>query len=161
MLARMDTLSAGADQFTISRAVRSDVAAVVALLTDDILGRDREGADLSVYDAAFDEVDADPNQFLAVVREAGGAVVGTFQLTLIPSLGRGAAKRLQIEAVRVAATHRGSGLGAAMMAWAHEYGRSRGASLAQLTTDKQRVDAHRFYERLGYTGSHLGFKRAL
>jgi GNAT superfamily N-acetyltransferase len=83
------------------------------------------------------------------------------QLTLIPGLSRGGAKRLHIEAVRVAASARGGGLGSALFDWAHAYGRSRGATLAQLTSDKSRSGAHRFYEKLGYRASHEGFKYQL
>jgi GNAT superfamily N-acetyltransferase len=83
------------------------------------------------------------------------------QLTLIPGLARGGAKRLQIEAVRLATSTRGSGLGAALFEWAHAYGERHGATLALLSSDKTRIDAHRFYDRLGYQASHEGFKRPL
>jgi GNAT superfamily N-acetyltransferase len=83
------------------------------------------------------------------------------QLSLIPGLARGGTKRLLIEAVRVARSARGSGLGTALLGWAHDWGRAHGASLAQLTSDKTRVEAHRFYERLGYVASHEGFKSDL
>ncbi len=144
----------------VDRARREDVPAVVALLTDDVLGRDREAPDLGPYLAAFDAVDADPAHLLAVVRD-GDVVAGTMQLTFVPGLSRGGALRLQIEAVRVASTHRGTGLGTAMIGWAVEHGRERGAALVQLTTDKQRTDARRFYERLGFVASHEGMKLAL
>ncbi|WP_253272738.1 GNAT family N-acetyltransferase [Arsenicicoccus sp. oral taxon 190] len=85
-------------------------------------------------------------------------VVGTMQLTILPGLSRSATTRLQVEAVRVADRARGSGLGAAMLAWAHQWGRERGASLSQLTTDLTRQEAHRFYDRLGYAASHAGLK---
>jgi GNAT superfamily N-acetyltransferase len=145
---------------SIERARRDDVPAVVALLTDDVLGREREQAGLEPYLAAFDAVDADPAHYLAVVRD-GEVVAGTMQLTLLPGLSRGGALRLQVEAVRVAASHRGTGLGSAMIGWAVEHGRERGATLVQLTTDKQRTDARRFYERLGFVASHEGMKLAL
>lgn len=147
--------------FTIERAAAADVPAIVALLADDVLGATREHADLAVYEAAFAAVDADPRQFLAVVRDAEARVCATCQLTLIPGLSRGGATRLQIEAVRVAASARGHGLGTAMLQWAHDYGRRHGAVLAQLTTDAQRPEALRFYERLGYVPSHVGCKLAL
>ena len=83
------------------------------------------------------------------------------QLTLLPCLARGGAKRLHIEAVRLSSSTRGSGLGTALFEWAHEYGRQHGAVVAQLTSDKSRSDAHRLYARLGYTASHEGFKRSL
>ena len=92
---------------------------------------------------------------------ANGTVVATLQLTFIASLSRGGALRMQVEAVRVAASARSLGLGAALFGWAHAVGRSRGAVLSQLTTDRSRVDAHRFYERLGYEATHTGLKRPL
>lgn len=131
------------------------------LLADDVLGSRRESAPVEAYEAAFDMIDADPHQFLAVIRDAAGDVCGTFQLTLIPGLARGGAKRLQVEAVRLAPSTRGKGLGTAMFNWAHGWGLRHGAAMAQLTTDKQRVDAHRFYENLGYAATHEGYKRSL
>lgn len=102
-----------------------------------------------------------PIKFLAVIRNAEGDVCGTFQLTLIPGLARGGTTRLQIEAVRLASSTRGKGLGTAMFDWVHAWGRRHGAALAQLTTDKQRVDAHRFYDNLGYAATHEGYKLPL
>jgi GNAT superfamily N-acetyltransferase len=157
----MHELEVAGERFTIRRARRQDVAAIVRLLADDVLGAGRETAGDSAYEAAFDEIDADPHQYLAVINVAQGEIVGTFQLTLIPGLARGGSKRLQIEAVRLASSTRGGGLGAAMFAWAHDYGRQHGCALAQLTTDKERTDAHRFYERLGYTATHEGYKLPL
>jgi GNAT superfamily N-acetyltransferase len=154
-------IEVGDQRFSVQRAQVDDLPALVALLTDDPLGRDRETGDLSVYETAFRAIDDDPNQFLATVRDQNGDVVGTMQLTLIPGLSRGATTRIQIEAVRIARSARGTGLGTAMFEWAHEYGRLRGAALAQLTTDKTRTDAHRFYARLGYEASHEGLKRSL
>lgn len=155
----MDTITTaeGAD-YTVARATREDVADIVALLRDDEIGAGREGVDLAPYLAAFDEVDVDPQQLLAIVRDEGGAAAGTLQLTFIPGLSRGGAKRLVVEGVRVHSSTRGNGLGAALMEWAQEQGRSRGATLVQLTSDKRRTDAHRFYERLGYEATHEGFK---
>lgn len=89
---------------------------------------------------------------------ADAAIVGTLQLSLIPGLSRAGSTRLQIEAVRIGESAQGIGLGSAVFAWAHERGRESGARLAQLTTDRSRADAHRFYERLGYTASHEGLK---
>ncbi|RYG77720.1 GNAT family N-acetyltransferase [Yimella sp. RIT 621] len=157
----MNELSVDGNRYSVRRATAHDVRPIVQLLADDPLGATRERSDESVYERAFAAIDADPNQFLAVVADDEAAVVGTFQLTLIPGLARAGATRLLIEAVRVSASARGTGLGAAMFGWAHEYGRSRGAVLAQLTTDKSRSDAHRFYERLGYEGSHEGSKLVL
>ncbi len=134
---------------------------MVAMLRDDPLGAGRELDDLGIYEAAFAAISRDPNQFLAVVRSVDGKLAGMMQLTLIPGLSRGAATRLLIESVRTASAFRGSGLGTAMFEWAHDCGRLNGASLAQLTSDKLRDDAHRFYLRLGYVASHEGFKKPL
>ncbi|MEJ6550323.1 GNAT family N-acetyltransferase [Corynebacterium sp. USCH3] len=141
-------------------------ADIVALLTDDVLGQTRESSSLDPYMVALTEIDADPAHFLLIVREGrddrdGGPAVATMQLTIVPGMSRGGAKRLQIEAVRVAAGTRGTGLGSALFDWAHDYGRTRGATLAQLTSDVTRTDAHRFNGRLGYTASHQGFKLIL
>ncbi|MBU2073687.1 MAG: GNAT family N-acetyltransferase, partial [Actinobacteria bacterium] len=121
----------------------------------------REVDDVVRYEAAYDAVARSPGEFLAVVRDRAGAVVGTMQLSVLPGLSRAGATRLQVEGVRISAGLRGRGLGAAMLEWAHDHGRARGATFSQLTTDSARADAHRFYERLGYTASHKGFKRPL
>lgn len=157
----MEQLEADGRRYPVERACADDVPAIMRLLADDVLGAVRETDDADAYARAFDEIDADPHQLLAVVRDDTGAVVGTLQLTLVPGLARAGAKRLLIEGVRLASSVRGSGLGAAMFAWAHDHGRRQGAVLAQLTSDKSRTDAHRFYERLGYAASHEGFKLAL
>ncbi|MCM3660109.1 GNAT family N-acetyltransferase [Georgenia satyanarayanai] len=157
----MDTLTAGGRSYVVARATEEDVPAIVALLTDDDIGACRETDTLDPYLKAFQEIDADPRQFLVVVRDAADRVVGTMQLTLLPGLARAGATRLQVEAVRLAAAVRGSGVGTALFAWAHEYGRRRGATVAQLTTDKRRADAQRFYRRIGYQASHEGLKLAL
>jgi GNAT superfamily N-acetyltransferase len=160
-MAHMEAIVVGDRSYAVDRARVQDLPALVALLADDPLGARRERGDLAVYERAFHAIDGDPHQFLAAVRDPHGNVVGTMQLTVIPGLSRGATTRLQIEAVRVAEGLRGSGLGAAMFGWAHDYGRSHGAGLAQLTTDKTRGDAQRFYARLGYDASHEGLKRSL
>ncbi|WP_462418885.1 GNAT family N-acetyltransferase [Kytococcus sp. Marseille-QA3725] len=108
--------------YRVDRAVLEDVSAIVALLCDDPLGATREGDDMAPYVSAFRAIDADPAHFLAVVRSAGGSVVGTMQLTLVPGLSRGGLLRLQIEGVRIAEGERGGGLGAVMMRWAHAWG---------------------------------------
>lgn len=154
----MHQLTTTRGNYTVARATRTDVADIVDLLRDDAIGSGREGADLTPYLAAFDEVDADHHQLLVIVRDEGGAAAGTLQLTINPGLSRGGTKRLVVEGVRVHSITRGSGLGAALMEWAQEQGRSRGATLVQLTSDKRRTDAHRFYERLGYEATHEGFK---
>jgi GNAT superfamily N-acetyltransferase len=149
---------------TLRRARREDVPAIVALIAADQLGATRDGvrdkADLADYLSAFQAIDADPAHILAVA-ESGGQLVGTMQLSFLPGLARRGSLRAQIEAVRVAAGTRGSGLGAAMMAWAIEEARRRGCALVQLTSDKSRADAHRFYQRLGFVASHEGMKLAL
>lgn len=145
---------------TIRRARASDVEEIVAMLADDPLGATRERPGDPRYAEAFAELDADPRQLLAVA-EAGGAVVGTLQLTFIPGLSRVGATRAQIEAVRVRADQRGAGLGQRLVEWAVGEARRRGCVLVQLTSDASRADAHRFYERLGFRASHVGMKLVL
>jgi GNAT superfamily N-acetyltransferase len=145
----------------IRRAVADDLAALVALLADDPLGSGRESTtDLTPYRRAFELIDADPGELL-VVAEDGDDVVGTLQLSFLPGLSRCGALRAQIEAVRVRADQRGRGVGALLLQWAIDQARGRGCALVQLTTDKSRSAAHRFYERLGFVASHEGFKLAL
>ena len=154
------TLATGTATVGLRRATADDVPALVALLTDDPLGSDRETPDLAPYRRAFSAVDADPAHLLLAVTQ-GADVVGTAQLTEIPGLSRGGTTRLQVEAVRVLADLRGQGVGAAVFTWAVEEARRRGCGLVQLTTDTRRPEAHRFYERLGFTASHVGFKLQL
>ena len=154
------TLTVGDTTVGLRRATADDVPTLVALLTDDPLGRDRESPDLASYRRAFAAVDADPAQLLLAVTH-GPDVVGTAQLTEIPGLSRGGTTRLQVEAVRVRADLRGQGVGAALFTWAVDEARRRGCALVQLTTDTRRPGAHRFYERLGFTASHVGFKLQL
>jgi GNAT superfamily N-acetyltransferase len=144
----------------IRRARRTDVDAIVAMLADDELGAKRENPGDPRYLAAFDALDADPNQFLAVA-ELDGEIVGTLQLSYLAGLARLGATRAQIEAVRVRADQRGTGLGTVLFEWAIEQARDHGAVLVQLTTDASRADAHRFYEKLGFVASHVGMKLAL
>jgi GNAT superfamily N-acetyltransferase len=142
----------------IRRAVRTDISAIVDLLADDELGAARESPDdLAPYQAGFPGLDNDPNQYL-MVAVSGDAIVGTFQLTLIPGLARCGATRAVIEAVRVHHSARRAGIGEQMIRWAVAESGRRGCSLVQLTSDKTRADAHRFYERLGFVPSHIGFK---
>ncbi|TFE57186.1 GNAT family N-acetyltransferase [Streptomyces sp. ICN441] len=145
----------------IRPASRSDVPAIMAMLADDPLGAQRESPDdPTPYLAAFERLAADPNQHL-VVAERGSRTVGTLQLTMIPGLSRRGATRSIIEAVRIHADERGSGLGTRLVEWAVEESRRQGCLLVQLTSDVSRTDAHRFYERLGFEASHVGFKRVL
>jgi GNAT superfamily N-acetyltransferase len=161
VLARLDL---GSPPVMLRRARAADVPAIVGLLADDTLGAGRDGvrtaADLEVYQRAFGLIDSDPAHLL-VVAEAGGAVAGTMQLSFLPGLARRGALRAQIEAVRVAAGWRGRGLGSAMLGWAIDEARRRGCGLVQLTTDKSRGDARRFYAELGFVASHEGLKLAL
>ncbi|GAA3039528.1 GNAT family N-acetyltransferase [Kitasatospora albolonga] len=149
------------DKLTIRPATEADLPAIVALLADDPLGAARESPDdLTPYLAAYHLIADDPNQHL-VVAELAGQVLGTLQLTVIPGLSRRGSTRTLIEAVRVHADARGTGLGTTLVEWAVDRSRTLGAELVQLTSDATRTDAHRFYERLGFTASHLGFKLAL
>jgi GNAT superfamily N-acetyltransferase len=142
-------------------ARRADVPAIVAMLADDFLGAAREtlgAAQLDdAYWAAFDAIAADPRNRL-MVADLDGQVAGTLQLTLLPGLSRHGMLRGQIEAVRVAASARGQGLGRKMIGWAVEEARRAGCGLVQLTSDKRREDAIRFYESLGFAASHEGLK---
>ena len=145
------------------RATEADVPAIIKMLADDKLGASREaiGAEsLPRYLDAVRVIDADANQFLLVVDD-GTAIVGTLQLTFIAGLARGGLKRGLIEAVRIASDRRGEKIGEAMIAWAVEKCRREGCGIVQLTTDKSRTAAHRFYDRLGFEPSHIGYKMML
>jgi GNAT superfamily N-acetyltransferase len=142
------------------RATESDVPAIIALLADDMLGASREATgpeSLPLYLDAFRAIDTDANQFL-LVAEDGAQIVGTLQLTFIAGLSRAGLKRGLIEAVRVASDRRGEKIGEAMIAWALEKCRHERCGMVQLTTDKMRTEAHRFYDRLGFKPSHIGYK---
>ncbi|MEB3965954.1 GNAT family N-acetyltransferase [Streptomyces kunmingensis] len=145
----------------IRAAVLEDVPAIVAMLADDPLGARRESpGDLTPYLAALARLSADPNQHLVVaVRE--DRVVGTLQLTVVPGLSRMGATRSIIEGVRIHSDERGSGLGTQLIEWAVAESRRQDCQLVQLTSDATRTDAHRFYERLGFSASHVGFKLQL
>jgi len=151
-------------QCFLRRATADDLDAILVLLSDDPISVARGDAgrpeDRSAYDRAFAAIDADPAQQL-LVAVIDDDVVGTMQLTVIPGLARRGAARLQIEAVRVRSDTRNLGIGAAMMRWAIGRAPDLGVALVQLTSDAQRVDAHRFYERLGFSPSHVGFKLTL
>jgi GNAT superfamily N-acetyltransferase len=145
------------------RATGADVPAIVKLLADDALGRMREDDRDPLnpkYAAAFAAIDADGNQLLAVA-ERDRTIVGCLQISFIPGISRIGMWRGQIESVRISANRRGGGLGRKMIEWAIAECRRRGCGTVQLTTDKSRLDAHRFYVSLGFKASHEGMKLEL
>lgn len=151
------------EELHFREARRDEVAALVALLADDALGKQREEpADAlpPVYLDAFEAIDADPNHEL-VVAERAGELAGVLQLSFLPGLSHRGAWRAQIEGVRVAASARGGGVGRRLFEYAIERARARGCRLVQLTSDKRRVDAQRFYVGLGFEATHEGFKLRL
>ncbi len=149
---------------TLRAADARDVPAIVDLLSDDPIGAAREAApgrdDLAPYRAAFAAIRDNPAQTLVVV-EASDVVVGTMQLTYVRTLSRRGGLRAQLEALRVRSDCRGSGLGQAMVQWAIDEAHRHGCALVELTSDKRRTEAHRFYMQLGFTASHEGFKLRL
>ena len=148
----------GTNEPCLRRAVQADLPAIVQMLADDALGAAREAAEVDdQHVAAFRAIEADPNQLLLVLDD-GSAVVGCLQLSFIPGLSRHGAWRGQIEGVRVASSCRGQGLGRAMLDAAIAECRRRGCRLVQLTTNKLRTDAQRFYRSLGFVDSHEGMK---
>lgn len=155
------TLADGA--LTVRRARAADVPALVGLIAADPVSAGRGDAvgDLAPYAAAFAEIDADPAHLLVCLDEADGGTVGTLQLTMLPSLGRRGTRRAQLESVHVDERCRGRGYGALLVGWAVDEARRRGCGLVQLTSDASRAAAHRFYERLGFTATHAGFKKDL
>lgn len=144
-------------------ARREDLPSIVRMLAEDDLGSQRERFEeplsLSYYEA-FEQIGNDPNHEL-IVAELDGEVVGTLHLMFIPSISYQGGLRAQVESVRVEGKVRGRGIGSGMMKWAVEKAQARGAHLVQLTTHRSREDAHRFYERLGFTKSHVGMKLSL
>jgi ribosomal protein S18 acetylase RimI-like enzyme len=150
-------------EIVFRRAQSSDLPDIVALLADDQLGQSREDASVPVngkYVDAFDALQRDPNQ-LMVVLVADGVVAGCVQISFIPGLSRLGMWRGQIESVRIASSRRDEGLGRRLLEWAIAECRNRGCGLVQLTTDKSRLDARRFYESLGFRASHEGMKLSL
>lgn len=148
------------NNITIRKALTKDVAAIVKLLQDDILGKTREqfGPTISQnYYDAFSIIDKDPGQILAIA-EIDGKVIATLQIIFITNISFHGAVRALIEGVHVDKDLRGKGIGQYIMEWAINEARKRNCHFVQLTSNKQRVDAHRFYERLGFTPSHIGFK---
>ena len=145
---------------TFRRATRTDVPDIVRMLADDILGSKREQYTLPLpesYYTAFAAIDTDPNNELIVV-ELDGKVVGVLQLTYIPYITYRGSWRALIEGVRVDSSLRASGIGRKLFTWAIERAQSKGCHLVQLTSDKARPDAIRFYESLGFVASHEGMK---
>ena len=146
------------------RAERKDVVAIVEMIADDKLGKLRERFEDPLPDSyvrAFNRIDSDPNQELVVVEDEEGKVIGTLQLTFIPYLSHKGSWRCLIESVRVGSAWRGQGYGTRVFEWAIDRARGRGCQLVQLTSDKQRPEAIRFYERLGFVASHEGLKLKL
>lgn len=145
----------------VRAATAADLPALVALLADDPLGQGRERPDdLRTYRTAFERIDADPGHLLLVAADHDD-VVGTLQLSFLPVLARGGGLRGQVEGVRVRGDRRGTGLGRELLGWAVTECRRRGCALVQLTTDRSRTEAHRFYQGLGFVHSHAGYKLPL
>lgn len=147
-------------KFTYRLATQDDLADIVAMLADDALGASREQYQLplpTAYLRAFDAISRDSNQELTVV-DHNGELVATFQLTFIPYLTYQGGIQAQIEAVRVKSTYRGQGVGTELFQYAIERATEQGAHVLQLTTDKKRPNAKRFYESLGFVDSHEGMK---
>ena len=148
---------------TFREAQLSDLPRIVRMLSDDFLGQQRERFEDPLpesYLRAFNEIDADPNNELIVV-ELEGSVVGNLQLTVTPSISYQGGKRATVESVRVDESRRGRGVGREMMLWVIERAKEKGCVSMQLSTNLERTDAHRFYERLGFSGTHLGMKLKL
>ena len=148
------------DDVTFRPATRADVPAIVGLLADDERGREREAFADPLPDSywrAYETLEGDPNNEM-IVADLDGRVVGYLQLTYIAGLSRQGSTRAMIESVRVATALRGQGIGKRFFAWAIERARTRGCHLVQLTSDKRRTEAHRFYGDLGFVASHEGFK---
>jgi len=147
-----------ASAITIRPARRDDVGAIVAMLADDHLGRARERVEEPLpqcYSDAFDRIVRDANLQLVVAEEAGG-VVGCLQFCLLPGLSSQGATRALVEDVRVASNRRGRGIGEQLLQWAIGEARAKRAALIELLTHESRIDAQRFYERLGFSRSHVG-----
>jgi GNAT superfamily N-acetyltransferase len=160
------TLDARIGHVTLRRASAADLDPLMALLSDDPVSAARgdfaSDAGRPIYLGALERVIASPSNDLLVVTDAGQRVMGTMQLTLIPGMARQGSTRLLVEAVRVHSDSRSSGIGSAMMRWVTDIAApALDASLVQLTSDAARIDAHRFYERLGFVASHVGFKYSI
>jgi GNAT superfamily N-acetyltransferase len=150
-------------EITFRTAELTDLPTLIEMLADDALGAARERFQVPLppaYERAFEAIAADPNNEL-IVACLDGDVVGMLQLTIIPSLSYIGSNRALIAGVRVAKKHRSTGIGTQLMIWSIARARERGCGTVQLTTDKSRVDARRFYERLGFVASHEGMKLLL
>jgi len=147
------------DTLTIRPCRADDLPAVIAMLADDVLGAAREtaGGAAAAYERAFEAITAQSGNTVYVAEEKG-RVIGCFQLTMIPNLTFEGGLRAQIEGVRVSARARGQGVGEKMMAYAIQAARDAGCRIVQLTSNRQREDALRFYERMGFAPTHVGFK---
>jgi GNAT superfamily N-acetyltransferase len=144
-------------------AGRGDLPSIVRMLADDDLGSQRECYEDPLpesYYSAFEQINHDPNHEL-IVAERNGEVIGTLHLMFLPSVSFQGVLRAQVESVRVDKRFQSQGIGGELMKWSMERARQRGAHVIQLTTHQTRLDAHRFYERLGFKGSHLGMKLSL
>jgi ribosomal protein S18 acetylase RimI-like enzyme len=156
---RIAVAKAPSPSVTIRRARRDDVETIVRMLADDALGGQRERLENPLpasYFGAFDRVDRDPNLTLVVAEGEGGAVIGCLQLCILPGLSSQGASRGLIKDVRVASNCRGQGIGEQLVQWALAEARERSCKLVELLTHHTRVDAQRFYERLGFARSHVG-----
>lgn len=143
------------------KATKADVYDIVKLIADDKLGKLRENFQTplpEIYYTAFENINQDKNQALIVLENEEKEIIGTMQLSFIPYLTYQGGIRAQIEAVRIRADQRGKGIGAKMFNWAIEQAKERKAHLIQLTTDKKRPEAVRFYEKLGFQATHEGMK---
>lgn len=149
------------EEINIRPAIREDVPAIVSMLADDELGKTREDFQDPLpqdYNQAFSKISKDPNQELMVVVDNRDKVIGTLQLSLIPYLTYRGGTRAQIEAVRIHRDYRGQGIGKIVFEWCIARAQAKGAHVVQLTTDKKRPEAIRFYEELGFRASHEGMK---
>jgi ribosomal protein S18 acetylase RimI-like enzyme len=149
----------GASRVKIRPAQSDDVATIVAMLADDALGRGRERIEDPLppcYLQAFEKVERDPNIRLMVAESEGGEVIGCLQLCILPGLSSQGASRGLIEDVRVASHYRGRGIGEQLVQWAIAEAQAKGCRLVELLTHNTRIDAQRFYKRLGFTASHVG-----
>ena len=145
---------------TVREAAREDIPAILDMLVDDDLGKTREDASEAgrgTYDAAFDRIEKSSDVSLKIA-ELDGRPVGTFLFIVIPGFALKGMLRVEIEQVRIASSHRGKGLGRQMIGWAIAEAQRIGAGMVQLAMNKSRTDSHRFYESLGFTASHEGFK---